>query len=186
MMSNGPRAGRVLDDLSQLSRTNRGLTVVIALAPTLAWTTSLPACAGFSAWTLVAVVVLGVFTTIQPDSNAALSTVLFLSWYWLTHVSTIPGEPVSLWTLAAGLCLLIFHSASAARATAPGPADLEKAFWRQWLSRVAIVAAATAGVWGLTTVMASPHPGRDSLTLAAFVVLVGGTAYARWATARGQ
>ena len=180
------RTGRVLDDLSQLSRANRGLTALIAVAPVLVWSISLPAGAGFSPWTLVAVVVLSVFTAIKPDSNAALSTVLFLSWYWLTHVSPVAGEASSLWTLSAGLCLLIFHSAAAARATAPGSADLDPAFWRQWLTRVAIVAAATVGVWGLTAVMASPHPGRDSLTLAAFAVLVGGTAYARWAIVRGQ
>ena len=180
------RAGRALDDLSQLSRANRGLTGVIAVAPVLVWTISLPAGAGYSPWTLVAVVVLSTFTAIKPDSNAALFTVLFLSWYWLTHVSPSPGDPVSPWTLPAGLCLLIFHSAAAARATAPGPADLDQAFWRQWLMRVATVAAGTGGVWGLTTVMAAQHPGRDSLTLAAFAVLVGATAYARWAIVRGQ
>jgi len=182
----GTRTGRALDGFSRLSRAQRLLTIVIATAPLLAWGCSLPTGAGFSAWTLVVVVALATATAIGPDSHGGLSTVLFLGWYWLTHVSTRTGDPVSPWTLGAGLCLLAFHTATAARATAPGPADLDRAFWRRWLRRVAIVAAATAGVWVLTAVMtASRHAGQAGLTLAAFAVLAGGTAYGRWLVVRG-
>ncbi|MEP7018810.1 MAG: hypothetical protein ABI899_12420, partial [Actinomycetota bacterium] len=121
-MSNRTRAGRALDDLSQLSAAQRRLTVVIFLAPLLVWTCSLPAGAGFSPWALLGVGVLTVFTVIHPDSLSGLFTVLLLGWYWLTQVPTHPGDPISLWALAAALCLLAFHTATAARATAPGPA----------------------------------------------------------------
>ncbi|MEO6144319.1 MAG: hypothetical protein ABIP19_10100 [Dermatophilaceae bacterium] len=179
-MSGLSSARRTLDGLARLSASQRGLTTVIALAPLLAWACSLPGGATFSAWTLVAVVFLAMFTVVGPDSPAGLSTVLFLCWYWLTHVSTHLVEAMSPWALGASLSLLAFHAAAAARATAPGPADLDRAFWRRWLSRVAVIAVATGGVWGLAALMTSAHPGRDSLTLAAFGVLIGGTAYARW------
>lgn len=185
-MSARRRVGTVLDDLSQLSPAHRGLTVVILVAPVLAWACSLPVGAGFSPWMLVVVALLTLLTAIRPDSHAGLSTVLFLGWYWLTQVVTRTGDPVSPWSLGAALCLLGFHSAAAARATAPGPADLDQAFWRLWLSRVAIIAAATGGVWALTALMASRHTGRDGLTLAAFAVLIGATAYARWAVVRDR
>ena len=118
-MSSRTRAGWVLDDLSLLSRAQRRLTVVIAVAPVLAWTCSLPAGAAFSIWLLAAVVVLTLATAIRPDSHAGLSTVLFLGWYWLTHVFPHVGDPRSFWALPAGLCLLAFHTATAARASAP-------------------------------------------------------------------
>jgi len=179
-------AARSLDDLRRLSWSQRRLTIIIVGAPVLAWCCSLLAGAAFSPWTLVAVVVLTLLTAIRPDSQAGLSTVLFVGWYWLTHVSTDTGDPVSPWALGAGLSLLAFHTATAARATAPGPADLDRAFWRRWSRRVAIIAAATGGVWGLTAAMASQHPGREGLTLAAFAVLVGGMARARWVLVREQ
>jgi hypothetical protein len=179
-------ARRALNRLGHLSPAQRGLTVVIAVTPAILWGCSLRAGAAPWLWTLIVVIVLSLFTAIEPDSNAGLFTVIFLCWYWLTHVSTRPGDATSPWALGAGLCLLAFHTATAARATAPGPADLDPAFWRRWLGRVAIIATALGGVWGLTAVMASQHPGRDSLTLAAFATLVGSTAYARWAVVRGQ
>jgi hypothetical protein len=185
-MSSFISARRAMDRLGRLSWAQRRLTFIVVVAPVLAWSCSLPTGAAFSPWTLIAVVVLTLFTAIRPDSQAGLFTVLFLGWYWLTQVSTHAGDPVSPWALGAGLSLLAFHTATAARATAPGPADLDRAFWRRWSRRVAIIAAATGGVWGLTAVVASPHPGRESLTLAAFAVLVGGTAYARWAIVHGR
>lgn len=169
---------------SQLSWAQRRLTIIIVLAPVVAWSCSLPAGAAFSPWTLTAVVIFTGFTAIRPDSLAGLSTVLFLGWYWFAHVSTHTGDPVSPWTLAAALSLLAFHTATAARATAPDRADLDQAFWRRWTRRVAIIAAATAGVWGLTAAMASEHPGREGLTLAALAVLIVGAAYARWILTR--
>jgi hypothetical protein len=185
-MSSRTAGGRAMGGLSHLSRAQRRLTAVIALAPLLMWACSLPAGAGFAGWTLLAVLVLTVLTVIHPDSLAGLVTVLFLGWYWLTHVVSHQGDPMSPWVLGAGLCLLAFHTATAARATAPGPADLDQAFWRRWLRRVGIIAAGTSCVWGLTAVMTSPHPGQEGLTLAAFAVLAGGTAYARWAVVRGR
>lgn len=185
-MSTLSSARRTLDGPARLSPSQRGLTTVIATAPVLAWGCSLPAGAPFSAWTLVAVVLLTLFTVVGPDSPAGLSTVLFLCWYWLTHVSTHLVEAMSPWALGASLSLLAFHAATAARATAPGPADLDRAFWRRWLSRVAVIGAATVGVWGMAALMASAHPGRDGLTVAAFGVLIGGTAYARWVVVRSH
>jgi hypothetical protein len=179
-------ARQALDSLGHLSAAQRGLTVVIAVAPALLWGCSLRAGAATWLWTLIVVIVLSLVTAIEPDSNAGLFTVIFLCWYWLTHVPTRPGDAMSPWALGAGLCLLAFHAATAARASAPGLADLDPAFWRRWLSRVAVIATALGGGWGLTAVMASQHPGRDSLTLAAFAILVGSTAYARWAVVRGQ
>ena len=178
-MSNHTRAGHALDDLSQLSTAQRRLTAVIFLAPLLVWTFSLPAGARFSPWALLGVVVLTVFTVIHPDSLFGLFNVLLLGWYWLTQVPTHPGDPISLWTLPAGLCLLAFHTATAARATAPGPADLDQAFWRQWLRRLTIIATGTVGVWALTALINSHHHGQETLTLAAFAILAGGAAYAR-------
>jgi len=177
---------RRLNPLGRLSTTQWWLTAVIVLAPLLAWSCSLPAGAGFSMWMLVAVVALGVLTAISPDSQAGLATLLLLGWYWLTGVSGYPGDPASPWVLGAGLSLLAFHAATAARATAPGRADLDAAFWRRWLNRTAVIAAGTCGVWGLTVAMASPHPGRAGLTVAAFAFLTGALAYARWVLARGQ
>ncbi len=177
---------RRLNPFGRLSQTQGWLTAVIVLAPLLAWSCSLPAGAGISMWMLVAVVALAVLTAIRPDSQAGLATVLLLGWYWLTRVSGHPGDPASPWVLGAGLSLLAFHAAIAARATAPGRADLDAAFWRRWLNRTAVIAAGTCGVWGLTAAMASPHPGRAGLTVAAFATLAGGLAYARWVLARGQ
>lgn len=182
----GLRAHDRLDRLRQLSWAQRRLTGIIVVAPALAWSGSLPAGAAFVPWTLVAVVVLTLVTAIRPDSLAGLSTVLFLCWYWLSQVPAHTGQPVSAWTLAAGLSLLAFHTATAARATAPGRADLDRAFWRRWSHRVAIIAAATCAVWGMTVAMASQHPGRDASTLAAFAVLVGLMAWARWILTRGR
>lgn len=178
-MSNRTGAGRALDDLSQLSAAQRRLTAVIFLAPLLVWASSLPAGARFSPWTLLGVLVLTMFTVIHPDSLSGLFNVLFLGWYWLTQVPTHPGDPISLWTLAAGLCLLAFHTATAARATAPGPADLDQAFWRQWLIRVTIIATGTVCVWALTALINSHQHSQETLTLAALTILAGGTAYAR-------
>ena len=185
-MSIPARAGRALVDLGRLSRAGRVLTPVIAVAPLLVWTCSLLAGAAFSLWTLLVVVVLTLLTVLEPDSHAGLSTVLFLGWYWFSHVFTHAGDPVSPWALGAALCLLAFHSATAARATAPGTADLDQAFWRRWLSRVAIIAVGTGCVWGLTAVLASRQPAPEGLILAAFAALVGGTTYARWAVVRDR
>ncbi len=175
---------RTLADLNRLSWAQRRLATIIVVAPMLTWSCSLPAGAALALWTLIVVVVLAVATAVKPDSQAGVLTVLFLGWYWFTHVSAHPRDPVSLWALGAGLSLLAFHSATAARATAPGPADLDQAFWRRWLRRVAVIAAGTGAVWGLTAAMASPHVGHAGLTLAAFVVLIGGTAWARWVVVR--
>jgi hypothetical protein len=182
----GPPPGRRtrLRHARRLSGGQRRLTVVILLAPLLAWGSSLPAGAAFSPGTLTVVAILTLVTAIRPDSAAGLSTVLFLGWYWVTQVPTHSGGPVSAWTLGAGLSLLAFHTATAARATAPGRADLDRAFWQRWSRRVAIIAAATCGVWGLTVAMASQHPGRESLTLAALALLIGASACARWIVMR--
>ena len=177
-MSNRTRAGHALDDLSQLSAAQRRLTAVIFLAPLLVWTCSLPTGARFSPWALLGVVVFTVFTVIHPDSLSGLFNVLLLGWCWLTQVPTQPGDPISLWTLAAGLCLLAFHAATAARATAPGPADLDQGFWRQWLRRVAIIATGTGCVWALTALINSHHHSQETLTLAALAILAAGTACA--------
>jgi hypothetical protein len=178
-MSNRTGAGHALDDLSQLSTAQRRLTAVIFVAPLLVWTCSLPAGARFSPWTLLGVVLVTVFTVIHPDSLSGLFTVLLLGWYWLAQVPTHPADPISLWTLAAGLCLLAFHTATAARATAPGPTDLDQGFWRQWLRRVTIIATGTVCVWALTALINSHQHGQETLTLAAFAILAGGTAYSR-------
>jgi len=178
-MSNRTGAGHALDDLSQLSTGQRGLTAVIFLTPLLVWICSLPAGARFSPWPLLGVVILTVFTVIHPDSQYGLFTVLLLGWYWLTQVPTRPGDPLSWWTLAAAVCLLAFHAATAARATLPGPADLDHAFWRQWLTRVTIIATGSVCVWALTTLVNSHRHSQGTLTLAALAILAGGTAYAR-------
>ena len=178
-------ANRRLNPLGRLSQAQRRLTAVIVMAPLLAWSCALPTGAGISLWMLTAVVVLALITAIRPDSQAGLTTVVLVGWYWLTQVSAHDGDPASPWALGAALSLLAFHAATAARATAPGRADLDAAFWRRWLSRTAIIAAGTCGVWGLTVAMASPHPGRAGLTVAAFAFLAGGLAYARWVLARG-
>lgn len=185
-MSSLTSARRAWGDLGRLSRAQRGLTFASAVAPLIAWGCSLPAGAPFSRWTLVAVVVLTLLSVAEPDSQAGLFTVLFLCWYWPTKVPTLPGAATSAWALGASLSLLVFHAATAARATAPGPADFDQTFWWRWLSRVAVVAAGTGGVWGLTAVMASQHPGRDGLTLAAFALVIGATAYARWSVVRNH
>ena len=178
-MRNRTGAGHALDDLSQLSAAQRRLTAVIFVAPLLVWTCSLPAGARFSPWALFGVVVLTVFTVVHPDSLYGLFTVLLLGWYWLAQVPTHPADPKSAWTLAAGLCLLAFHTATAARATAPGPADLDQGFWRQWLRRVTIIATGTVCVWALTALISSRPHSQGTLTLAALAILAGGTAYAR-------
>ncbi len=185
-MSALTNAGRAVSGLGRLSRAQRVLTAVIAGAPVLAWVCALPAGAPFSSWTLTAVIILALLTAVGPDSHAGLTTVVFVGWYWFSHVSTRTGEPVSRWTLVAALLLMAFHAATAARATAPGPAHLDQAFWRRWLPRVAVIAAATGGVWGVTAVMASRHPGTEALTLAAFAALAGAAAYARWALLRDR
>jgi hypothetical protein len=168
----------------RLSRAQRRLTMVIVLAPLLAWCCSLPAGAAFSPGTLIVVGIFTAFTATRPDSPAGLSNVLFLGWYWVSQVPTHTGDPVSPWALGAGLSLLAFHTATAARATAPGRADLDRAFWRRWSRRVAVIAAATGGVWGLSFAMASRHPGRESLTLAGFALLMAATACAWWIVTR--
>jgi hypothetical protein len=192
----GRTGRRALDRVSRLARPSRfsrdrrlsgaqrRLTIVIVLAPLLAWCCSLPAGAAFSPGTLIVVAIFTVFTAVRPDSPAGLSAVLFLGWHWVSQVPTHTGDPVSPWALGAGLSLLAFHTAAAARATAPGRADLDRAFWRRWSRRVAIIAAATVGVWSLSLAMASRHPGRESLTLAAFAIIVGGTACAWWIVTR--
>jgi hypothetical protein len=190
-MSSRTGAGSALDGLSQLSRAQRLLTIVVAVAPLLVWTCTLPAGAAASTWALIVVLALSALTAARPDSLAGLLTVLFLGWYWLTHVVTHGGGPLSPWALAAALLLLAFHTATAARATAPGPADLDQAFWRRWLSRVAVIGAGTCCLWGLTAVISSGHQGQeDELAVvgavAAFAVLAGGTAYARWRVVRGR
>lgn len=185
-MSSVSGARRTLDALRRLSAAQRRLTAVIAVAPALAWGCSLTTGSEVSLWTLVVVVAASLLTVIHPDSHAGLFTVLFLGWYWLTRVSTQAGDLVPPGAFGAGLFILAFHTATAARATAPGPAGLDHAFWRRWLGRTAVVAAATGGVWGLTAVMASQHSVRDGLTVAAFAVVAGGIAYARWAVVRGQ
>jgi hypothetical protein len=169
---------------SRLSGAQRRLTIVIVLAPLLAWSCSLPAGAAFSPGPLIVVAIFTVFTAIRPDSPAGLSAVLFLGWYWVSQVPSQTGAQVSPWALGAGLSLLAFHTATAARATAPGLAGLDRAFWQGWSRRVAIIAAATGGAWGLTVAMASRHPGREGLTLAAFAVLIGGSACAWWIVTR--
>ena len=156
------RAG--LDELADLSHTQTCLRLLVALSPQLVLALAHAAGATWSTPVAALVLALSLGAAVEPDSHLALVVLAVLGWFWLTRVP-LTG---SVWSLLAGVAVLLFHSAGALSATAPPAATPPAALLTRWLRWTAAVAAATAAVWGLVLLaLGANPPGRPALTAAA-------------------
>lgn len=122
------------------------------------------------------VVFLAAVCALAPDSHVGLLTVLLLAWYWTASVD----HPTGVVTLAAGLGVLMFHTALAAATVAPPAARWSATMQRRWAGRMGVVAAITAAAWGAARLVADARIGGSAVLLAAaLLALTGGAIWLR-------
>lgn len=167
-----PAAWRAaLDELADLSRTQAGLRLVVALSPQLVLVLAHAAGATWSTTIALLVLAFSLGAAVEPDSHLGLVVLGILGWFWLSRVP----ESGSVWALLAAGSVLVFHAAGALGATAPPAAGLPTPLLTRWLRWAAAVAAATVLVWGLARLALAVHPaGQAALTGAALALVAVG------------
>ena len=121
------------------------------------------------------VIVLSAFNAALPDSHTGLLLLGVIVVYWSGAIDD-PGTP---WTLVGGLCVLVFHTCTAAAAAIPARAHVDPVVIRRWLVRTGAGALATAATWLLVAAAVDDQSPTSAvvvvaafLTLAAFGVLL--------------
>ncbi|WP_122260865.1 hypothetical protein [Ornithinimicrobium cerasi] len=132
-------------DLRSASRTHL-LVRGVALGGSLLFALSYALAGGGNLIAWLGLVVLGLLVVVQPHT---LAPGLFLGYAVASWWATVP----STWhwaLLPAALGLLVLHTAAALCASVPAQAPIPRTVLRRWLDRVAVVAAGTVVVWGLS------------------------------------
>lgn len=110
----------------------------------------------------VAIVMLVGFSVLFPDWHSGLAVVALVGVNWALAVD----DPVTPWAMAAGASLAAFHSTLALATIAPVGARLDRATWRRWARRTAVVIALVLPTWLAVAVV-------DRLELGASQLLIG-------------
>lgn len=114
---------------------------------------------------------------IHPHTHTALAVFVVAVWYWLAAVD----DPVTPWTVAFALALVVFHAVVALLATGGATVAIDAVSLRRWAARLAAVAVSVPATWGLVALLdRRSAPGSALLTAAAFAVVVVSLLALRW------
>jgi hypothetical protein len=117
---------------------------------------------------LMFVIVLSAINAALPDSHTGLLLLGVIVLYWSGAIDD-PGTP---WALVGGLCVLVFHSCTAAAAMIPARAHVDPVVIRRWLVRTGAAALATAATWLLVAAaVADDSPTSAVLVVSALLIL---------------
>jgi hypothetical protein len=116
----------------------------------------------------IAVMVIVACAVVLPDSHFGLLVVTIFGVAWLVSVR----HPVSPWSLATALALLVFHTALAASSIAAPSAVWSRALRRRWSSRAGVLALSCVAAWLVVAAVNVYDVASNSvLVIAALVVM---------------
>jgi hypothetical protein len=118
-------------------------------------------------WAQAVLLGLGVWTALRPESIAGVAVLGAAAYVWA--VGPDPGSPLVL-AVAAGMVLT--HVAALVAAQGPARMHLDPVQVRRWAARGVLLWLASAGVWGLGTVLADLPHHRLAYAVGLFVVVV--------------
>lgn len=150
--------------------TERLVTAAVTLAATgLALVALLAAAAPeMPRWPVVPLLALALLTVTAPDSPLGLAGLVAYAGCWLTVVP----DTTSVWTLVAGLALLVAHASTAYAAAGPASLHAQAAVRLAWLRNTGLVACATALIWLLARVVGEA-PALGEVALGTTLLLLG-------------
>lgn len=168
----------LLVDLRSASRSHQ-LVRALILVGALLYALGLALAGGGGLTAFAGLVVVGLMVVVQPHVLApGLFFFLAIGMWWATVDTTWHWA-----LLPAALGLVLLHTSAALCASVPAQAHLPEEVRRTWAARLGLVAAITAGVWGMAGLIAlrpgswlGTVPGIAGLLVLA-AALIG---YLRW------
>lgn len=123
----------------------------------------------FQLVTIPLIVLAALLVAADRDSLYGMAAVGILALLW------IAARPATLspWTLVTALLLFTIHAALALRTTEPPGASLGPVTVRRWVVRCGVVAAVTAGVYGVSLVLHLAQPHNNDIVVVLALVLLG-------------
>lgn len=147
---------------------------IVLLAPLGALAAAGAASRPFGAPVFVAIGLGAAITAWSPDSAAGTAVVLGLGWAWLARVD----RELTVWTLIAAACIVVFHTAAAWSALAPLGSAVDRRLVARWARRTLAVLAAAVVTFAACALAAKTSSAGNAVVLALALAAVAAIAAA--------